>query len=76
MRELGLTAEEFKKIAAEVKANHAKLDACPGPHLFVLITPGALINNRYRCQTCRGEVDHQRYHWYMQGLTHGSRKPT
>jgi hypothetical protein len=41
MRELGLTAEEFKKIAAEVKENHAKLDACPGPHLFVLITPGA-----------------------------------
>lgn len=54
---------------AKVKANHARLDACKGPHQFVEITP-RVAGPRYRCTTCEGEVDFHAQLWYHKGYEH------
>ena len=61
-----LPRSEVEAIAAQVKANHAKLAGCPWHEFEALITapPGG---GRYRCRHCQGEVDASAYHWHQQG---------
>lgn len=64
----GLGREAVMGIWEEVKANAAKLEACPGPHAFERIegrpTP------RYACRLCSGEVTGTDKAWYERGLAH------
>lgn len=62
----GLARSEIEAIAAEVKANHAKLASCPWHEFERLITapPG---RERYGCRHCRGTIDASAYHWHEQG---------
>jgi hypothetical protein len=62
---------EMKAIWEEVKANHARLDSCPGPHKFPPFR--AKLNDRYVCETCNGAIDSVNRIWYERGLQHGSR---
>lgn len=66
-----MTREAMHALIEHVKANVAALDACPGPHDFVDITPGKIIGKRYRCSTCLGEIDGVALVWYQRGLVHG-----
>lgn len=65
----GLTRSTMLEVLAEVKANSAKLDACPR-HDFEPV-PGARVvfgqPDRYRCRQCGGEVDRHAYYWHEQG---------
>lgn len=68
----GLGREEMVKIHEEVKANHAKLNACPGPHDFQPESdPPTRRVNRFRCTKCGGTVSLSDYKWYQDGLKHG-----
>ncbi|MBB3017652.1 hypothetical protein FHR70_000692 [Microvirga lupini] len=61
-----LPRDEIRAIAEQVKANSAKLRACPWHEFEQLITapPG---NGKYRCRHCQGEVSASAYHWHQQG---------
>lgn len=61
----GLGRETMVSLWEEVKANHAKLNACPW-HEFEPIMQLA-TKPRYRCLNCGGEVDASAYHWHKQG---------
>lgn len=65
----GLKRETMVDIAERVKANSAKLAACPR-HDFDPV-PGARVvfgkPDQYRCQHCGGEVDRHAYYWHEQG---------
>ena len=65
-----LARDEIRAIAEQVKANSAKLRACPW-HEFEVIPRDqgitARMNDRYRCKHCQGEVDFSAYHWHEQG---------
>jgi hypothetical protein len=65
----GLRREALLGIWDAVKANHAKLDACPG-HDFGPLQPGNL-SARYECRNCRGWADGSAVSWYQKGLAHG-----
>ena len=52
----------------EVKANHAKLEAC-SRHQFEPLQPGQILT-KYRCTACLGEVDAIAKSWYEKGLEH------
>lgn len=73
----GLGRPAVDSILAEVRANNAKLDACPR-HDFVGVADGAikckdgLAYQRYRCTNCGGKVDSSAARWYRLGLEHGS----
>lgn len=67
----GLKKETINEVWEEVKANHAKLDACKGPHTFEPIDSTKKIGCRYRCALCGGEVDSINKSWYAKGLEHG-----
>lgn len=62
----GLPRDEIQAIAEQVKANHAKLQACAYHQFEALITapPG---RGRYRCRNCQGEVDAIAYRWHELG---------
>lgn len=62
----GLPRKTLVEIAAEVKANHALLHACPH-HEFSPILPRVPVAQRYRCIECGGEVDHHAYYWHQLG---------
>jgi hypothetical protein len=59
-------------ILQEVKENIARLDSCPGPHIFVDINPPRTLVKNYLCTKCHGTVDSHAYRWYSKGQTHGS----
>lgn len=65
----GLSRSAMLELAAEAKANVARLNACPW-HDFEPV-PGAKVvfahPSRYRCKHCGGEVDHHAFHWHEQG---------
>jgi hypothetical protein len=68
-----VTRAESKKIWEQVKANHAKLDACEG-HEF---SPVAKYPDRpdhalkdYVCTKCGGRIDAIAHHWYQMGMKH------
>lgn len=67
-----LTKADHQRIWEEVKANHAKLDGCPGPHDFQPCESirGTAVPRRYRCAICGGEVDTINRRWYQRGLDH------
>lgn len=60
-----------KGILDEVKANLAKLEACPGPHDFIAMEPEKVLTGRHRCSICGGEISLQARNWYARGLAHG-----
>lgn len=69
----GLARDEIRAIAEQVKANSAKLRACPW-HEFEpalgfqqMNTAPPIGRERYRCKHCQGEVDSSAYHWHEQG---------
>jgi hypothetical protein len=68
-----ITKAEAKAIWERVKANGAKLDACPKPHDFQDVTPTKPIGKRYRCSKCTGEEDGRYVGGYLDGLKHGAK---
>ncbi|BCP56251.1 hypothetical protein K32_48680 [Kaistia sp. 32K] len=62
----GQSLDEIVALWESVKANRAKLDACPWHEFEQLITapPGA---GKYRCRHCDGEVDASAYRWHQLG---------
>lgn len=64
-----ISREEMDQIIANVRANHAKLQACPR-HYFV-DTGRRRIGPLYECRNCGGEVNSEKVHWYELGLKHG-----
>lgn len=67
----GLPKGESKRIFAEVKENHRRLDACPGPHNFVeheRYSPTSTLVRTYRCTVCMGVVGTSEARWYIKGL--------
>lgn len=65
----GLPRDEIRAIAEQVKANGAKLRACPWHDFEVIEQTGivARLSDRYRCRHCQGDVDSSAYHWHEQG---------
>lgn len=68
---MGVSRRELMALAAGVKANSAKLQACPY-HDFEPVAPAdatlvAKLSARYRCRHCGGDVDSSAYHWHQQG---------
>jgi hypothetical protein len=72
---------DHKAIMVDVRANLAKLNACPR-HDFQGIQDTSLGTlgdgskwfRDYRCTRCGGKVDSHGYHWYQRGVEHGSAK--
>ncbi len=69
-----MTRSESMALWESVKANHATLDACVGPHDFSVEADrvGRLVR-RYRCTKCQGTIDHVDRIWYQRGVEHGRR---
>ena len=79
----GLSPKVQDEIFEQVKANRAKLDACAGPHAFLLCiprgsccpvatpTPQQRFGAKWRCTKCGGDVDGVYKIWYELGLKHG-----
>jgi len=69
----GQSKETVKSIWEEVKENHKKLDACPGPHKFTIPfrSSGELIRD-WSCELCGGHISSSDKSWYEKGLNHGS----
>lgn len=68
----GIPKPEMLAIWEQVKANHAKLEACVGPHDFI-----SLIDKPryYICTKCGGELESINVQWYRDGLDHGRMEP-
>lgn len=62
----GLNRATMEELAAQVKANNAKLNACRW-HDFAPIPPMQPLRQRYRCEHCGGEIDAHAYYWHQQG---------
>ena len=62
----GLPRAEVESLAAQVKANHARLNDCAW-HEFHPIAGRDRLRKRYRCARCGGEVDSHAYYWHEQG---------
>lgn len=60
---------------AKVKANHAKLNGCAGPHEFVDSQPRVTDPLKYVCKLCGGGVDHHAWLWYTNGLRDARKEP-
>lgn len=65
-----LPKDAVKEIVANVRANHATLSSCVGPHEFIRVEPHKLFS-RYRCNKCGGTVSTTDAQWYNAGLIHG-----
>lgn len=57
-----------KEIIAEVRANHALLEACVGPHEFVEHEVSGRLFTREKCRLCGGHVDVRWAAWYRRGM--------
>lgn len=63
----GLSQRDVRSIAAEVQANHEKLNKCP-LHDFVIVPEKSKpLRSVYRCKQCGGEIDGQRFSWWQRG---------
>lgn len=71
----GIPRDEIRTIAAQVRANHTRLDACKGPHAFVP-APGAPegLRRLHVCRKCAGTIT-DGLRWYLLGLAHGAAHP-
>lgn len=63
----GLSRQTVQELAAQVKANQARLAACER-HDFAPAASGA---RRRVCRNCGGEADTIAVSWYEDGLRHG-----
>ena len=54
-------------------ANRARLEGCPGPHVFQKLEDASTRSTLdiYRCARCHGEVFSSMAFWYDRGLRHG-----
>lgn len=68
-----ITSTDIQTIMQTVKENHAKLNACAGPHNFVCLTPDKPFGAKYRCSLCNGTADGVAVNWYNRGLQHGKK---
>lgn len=62
----GLGKSAAQDMLAQVQANRAKLNACQ-THAFAPIPPFRALGQRYRCESCGGEIDAHAYYWFMEG---------
>lgn len=62
----GIPQDGVREIFEQVKANHAKLNAC-AYHEFDPIEGSRPTRRRYRCRHCGGEIDSIAFHWHEQG---------
>jgi hypothetical protein len=70
----GISKPEINAIWAAVRANHARLDACAGPHDFSEVTKRTgQVPREYRCSKCGGTIDSVNRNWYLDGLKHGGK---
>ena len=65
----GLSRTQLEQLWAEAGANQRRLEACPGPHVFVGI--GSMPFRRAICDLCAGEVESSVARWYELGIEHG-----
>ena len=70
----GISKEEVLKIRERVRDNHARLDACAGPHVFEDVTPEKIVGKEFACKLCSGRVDSQARAWYERGREHEARR--
>ena len=70
----GISKEEVLKIRERVRDNHARLDACAGPHVFEDVTPEKIVGKEFVCKLCAGRVDSQARAWYERGREHETRR--
>lgn len=66
-----MTTTEAKQLLADVRANVARLNACPR-HDFQPTGPTRPLMQRYACTACGGQIDSLAFHWYTRGLAHGA----
>lgn len=65
---VGLTPQTMREILAEVRANQAKLDACPRHDFEALPGDNAFgLAKKCRCIHCGGIVDRHAWYWHEQG---------
>lgn len=65
----GLTRSTMLELAAQVKANVARLNACPW-HDFEPVSGSKVVFGqpaKYRCRQCAGEIDRHAFYWHEQG---------
>jgi hypothetical protein len=70
----GIGNVDLKKIAADVTANHARLNSCAS-HQFESCGGSEVIRRKYRCELCHGTVDMHAYYWYQLGCKHSTDQP-
>lgn len=59
--------QRLRDLAAEVKSNHAALEACPGHEFAKVECTRSIGGHRYRCARCGGLIDGVAHHWYERG---------
>lgn len=62
---------DTKAIMAEIRANHARLDACPR-HRFWPTPKGVTLFEKHKCVACQGTIDLSQVGAYVSGyVAHG-----
>lgn len=64
-----MTSQDAARIMNEVKSNLARLDSCPGPHVFGPWKQS--FGAQYKCERCGGVIPSMMRSWYEKGLKHG-----
>lgn len=62
-----ITKTDVSQIWEEVKANHAKLDACPMHEFDAVPKPLHTLLKDYFCKHCGGKIDSIAHTWYQRG---------
>jgi hypothetical protein len=69
---VGISKQESRSILEDVKANLKRLRECKRPHDFQeLPSDRRIIQKRYRCTKCGGEIRKTEHIWYQKGLEDG-----
>ena len=68
-----ITKEEISETWKRAKANIAALNGCDG-HVFEDTKTGNVLDKRWQCTKCHGEVHTAEKTFYEQGLAHGAAK--
>ncbi|CAH3931330.1 hypothetical protein ACN2AS_26110 (plasmid) [Serratia liquefaciens] len=64
---VGISGDEMRQIAAQVKANFDKLKSCPYHEFQEDSLKGGLGRKQYRCKHCQGTVSSSSYIWHEIG---------
>ena len=67
----GIPRSDMLKIWDMVKANQARLNACPR-HRFKAVELGK-VGTKYECSCCGGTTDVSSVSWYEKGLAHATK---